>query len=297
MMRPFSDVDLHAFVDGQVNPERRALIDAYLKATPAEAARVDQWKRQNEAIRGAFSAAASEPVPLWLTIGQVASGRDRPAARGLDPIQDNRAARPATARHGTARTSRRHGSHAWKPACLFVAAFAAGLALPYAVPEWPAAVEHWLPATPRVQQMQRLADRTLEAHRTFGVDPDRPVEVTDTPPGTLAAWFKRHVGFPVRVPDLRRAGWTLRGGRVVPGDAGAAALMVFEDAVGDRLSLVAARVSNPAPSDTAFTVLDGPTLVWLDGPVGFGIATSKERPWLADNARSLYRGVYEGAAD
>ena len=82
MMRPFSDVDLHAFVDGQVNPERRALIDAYLKATPAEAAQVDLWRRQNEAIRSVFGGTALEPVPLLLTIGQVGPGRVDSAARG-----------------------------------------------------------------------------------------------------------------------------------------------------------------------------------------------------------------------
>ena len=297
MMRPFSDVDLHAFVDGQVNPERRTLIEAYLKATPTEAARVDQWHRQNDAIRSVFAGTASEPVPLWLTIGQVASGRERPTVSGLDPVQDNRAARHPAARRGALSPARAKAGHVWKPACLVLAAFAVGIALPYAVPEWPTALERWLPPTPRMQQMQRLADRTLEAHRTFGSDPDKPVEILDAPPGALAAWFKRHVDFAVRIPDLRKSGWILRGGRMVPGDLGPAALMVYEDALGDRLSLVAARVSNPAPSDTTFTLLKGPALVWLDGPVGFGLATSKDEPWLTENSRALYRGVYEGSAD
>ncbi len=298
MMRPFSDVDLHAFVDGQVNPERRALIDAYLKATPAEAARVDLWRRQNEAIRSVFAGAASEPVPLWLTISQVAAGREQPGVGGADPIQDNRLTRQATRRRANSTPARRSKAERfWKPACIAFVAFAAGLAVPYAIPVWPAAVERWLPDTPRMQQMEQLASRTTEAERIFGSDPDRPVEIIDAPRGSLAAWFKRHVAFPVRVPDLTRAGWMLRGGRIVPSDLGPAALTVYENETGDRLSIVVARVRNPAPADTAFTILKGPTLVWLDGPVGFGIATSKDGSWLADNARDLYRAVYEGSDD
>lgn len=296
MMRPFSDVDLHAFVDGQVNPERRAMIDTYLRATPSEAARVDQWRRQNETIRSLFAGAASEPVPLWLTIGQVASGRSRATAGAADPIQDNRLSRAGDARRRSAAPWRNAGAGPWlRPMALVVLAFTAGAALPYAVSEWPQALERWLPATPRSQQLQRLASRTFDAHRVFGSDSEIVVEVADQPRGAVAAWFRRHLAFSVRVPDLSRLGWTLRGGRVVAGDLGPAALIVYENAAGDRISLVEAEVTNPAPSDTAFTMVDGPMLVWLDGPVGFGVASSREGSWLSDNARSLYRAVYEGA--
>ena len=78
MIRPYNDVDFHAFVDDQVGPDRREAIAAYLKTSPSDAARVALWRRQNEAIKGVFADATSEAVPLWLTVGQVASGHDRP---------------------------------------------------------------------------------------------------------------------------------------------------------------------------------------------------------------------------
>ncbi|MDX7951896.1 hypothetical protein P7D22_12015 [Lichenihabitans sp. Uapishka_5] len=294
MMRPFSDVDLHAFVDGQVSPERRALIDAYLKVTPEEASRVDLWRRQNEAVRTIFAGAASEPVPLWLTIGQVASGRARAPNNSRDAIQDNRLPRSKPSRPVGASARPAGVGRLLRPIGVAVVAFLAGAAMPSLLPALPTAIENWLPATPRMGQMRRVAERTIEAHRTFSVDPDRPVEITDQPAGALAAWFRHHVAVPVRVPDLTKLGWTLRGGRVVPADQGPAALMVYENAVGDRLSLLVAGVNNPNLSDTSFALLPGPTLTWLDGPVGFGLVTSKEGSWLRDNAAALYRAVYAG---
>ncbi|MCW6510126.1 anti-sigma factor family protein [Lichenifustis flavocetrariae] len=289
VMRPFSDVDLHAFVDDQVNPERRAMIASYLKTAPDEAARVESWRRQNEAIRTVFGSAASEPVPLWLTIGQVASGRERASTRP-DHASDSKS---SALRQRISSPHRQDWSKGWTACACVVLAFGTGLAVPYAAPQWAHAVERFLPVSPRVEQLHRLSTRTAEAQTTYGTDPDHPVEILDAPAGSLATWLKRHVGFSVRVPDLKRAGWTLRGGRVVPDDAGRAALMVYENAVGDRLSLRIGRINNPAPFDTSYEVTPGPTLVWMDGPLGFGIASSKEGSWLADNARDLYRAVYD----
>lgn len=295
-MRPFSDVDLHAFIDDQVSPERRALIAAYLQSTPAEAARVQGWRRQNEAIRSVFAGTAGEPVPLWLTIGQVASGRERRAGVQVGTTAEGRPLRAVPPRRTVLARRGAGGGAGWKAAVLAIVAFGAGVAVPSFLPDGPPSFERWLPTTPHAEQIRRLAVRTLEAHQTFGMDPDRPVEVLNQPAGALASWFRRRLGAPVRVADLTRLGWTLRGGRLVPGDAGPAALMVYENAVGDRLSVTVSRISNPSPSDTSST-LSGPVLAWLDGPLGFGITTSKEGSWLADNARALYRGIYADAED
>lgn len=51
-----SERELHAFVDGQLSPERQAAVEAWLKERPDEAATVAAWRAQNEAIRQLFSA-------------------------------------------------------------------------------------------------------------------------------------------------------------------------------------------------------------------------------------------------
>ncbi len=59
--------ELHAYVDGQLDPERRAVIEAYLEGQPEAAARVLAWTRQNDAMHALYDPVLSEPVPTRLS--------------------------------------------------------------------------------------------------------------------------------------------------------------------------------------------------------------------------------------
>ena len=50
--------------------ERRAKVTEHLGQKPLDAALVDTWRLQNEALRGAFARIAREPVPLSLSLSQ-----------------------------------------------------------------------------------------------------------------------------------------------------------------------------------------------------------------------------------
>ena len=60
-MKPSED-ELHAYVDGELSPERRAAVEAWLTQDAEAAAAVAAWRRQNELIRAAFAPGAA-PVP------------------------------------------------------------------------------------------------------------------------------------------------------------------------------------------------------------------------------------------
>jgi anti-sigma factor RsiW len=60
---PVSEAELHGFVDGGLEHGRRDAVSAFLAASPADAARVDTWRRQNEAIRAAFAPIPAPPLP------------------------------------------------------------------------------------------------------------------------------------------------------------------------------------------------------------------------------------------
>ncbi|HYP58477.1 MAG TPA: hypothetical protein VEQ35_09365 [Beijerinckia sp.] len=77
--RPVTDEDLHGFVDGDIEPRRRMAVQAFLATSPADEARVETWRRQNEMIRAAFARVETEPVPLSLTA--VANQRADPATK------------------------------------------------------------------------------------------------------------------------------------------------------------------------------------------------------------------------
>lgn len=60
---PIDDIELHAYVDGQLDPERRARVEERLRGDPDAAARVDAYRRQNELLRALFDPALAEPAP------------------------------------------------------------------------------------------------------------------------------------------------------------------------------------------------------------------------------------------
>ncbi|PLX39113.1 MAG: hypothetical protein C0606_00785 [Hyphomicrobiales bacterium] len=58
-----SEDDLHAYVDGQLDEERRAEVEAYLAANPQAAAEVADYRRINAALGEAFDGVMDEPIP------------------------------------------------------------------------------------------------------------------------------------------------------------------------------------------------------------------------------------------
>jgi anti-sigma factor RsiW len=64
--QPISEDELHAYVDGDVAPGRRLDIALYLARHPAEAARMEVFRAQREAIHALFDDFADQPVPRRL---------------------------------------------------------------------------------------------------------------------------------------------------------------------------------------------------------------------------------------
>lgn len=61
-----SEADLHTYLDGRLPPERHAAVAAYLASHPEEAARIDGYRRLNDALRQGYGGILEEPVPARL---------------------------------------------------------------------------------------------------------------------------------------------------------------------------------------------------------------------------------------
>lgn len=66
--------ELHAYADGELPPERREAVAAWLAAHPEQAALVAGWQAQAEAIRARYAAVADEPLPARLRLDAVLRG-------------------------------------------------------------------------------------------------------------------------------------------------------------------------------------------------------------------------------
>ncbi len=77
--KPITDDDLHRFVDGRLETERRQEIAAYLAEHPEVAQEVEAYRRLNAELRARYEPLREEPIPTPL-LRAAAQGRvPRPA--------------------------------------------------------------------------------------------------------------------------------------------------------------------------------------------------------------------------
>ncbi|GIZ50352.1 anti-sigma factor family protein [Noviherbaspirillum aridicola] len=76
MNRP-SEFELHAFVDGLLDPQRAAQVEAWLRENDGDAAMVGAWQAQKEMLRQAYGGSASGPEPDVLRQRLLTTGRQR----------------------------------------------------------------------------------------------------------------------------------------------------------------------------------------------------------------------------
>ena len=73
--RRIADEDLHAYVDGALDPERRLEVERELTEQPEVAARISGWQAADDALRRAVAWKANEPVPRSLGVARILEER------------------------------------------------------------------------------------------------------------------------------------------------------------------------------------------------------------------------------
>ncbi len=60
---PISEEELHAYIDGVLEPERRLQIAVYLANHPTDAARIEAFRAQADALHALFDGVLEQPLP------------------------------------------------------------------------------------------------------------------------------------------------------------------------------------------------------------------------------------------
>ncbi len=258
---PITEADLHAYADGQLPAGRRAEVEAFLDSHPAERERVQDWQVQNDALRDWLAPVLDEPLPLRMPLVAPASAPWwRSLAAGV---------LIAAVSAGSAWWLRGMADHG-----------ALGMAL------WQPAPDGLAARAP----LEGFAHRAAVAHVVYSPDARRPVEVPGDQEQALVNWLTKRMGAAVRAPDLRGLGYSLMGGRLLPGGKGPVAQFMFGDAQGGRLTLYVTR--EDAGRETAFRFgQDGPVNVfyWVDKDFGYAISAGADRQDLLRVAESVYQ--------
>lgn len=267
--RPLSDDDLHALVDGQGSFDDQAALRMRLADDPDAQARFAQWQLQRDTLHRLHAQVLSEAVPATL----------------LQAAQAGNAVRTT-------------GNHWWRyggMAAGVVMAFGAGW---LANANWQEMSGHETrsPSMASAQPEREFVHQAVLAHAVYTPEIRHPVEVSAQEQKHLVQWLSKRLDKPLKVPDLTTQGFDLVGGRLLPGEAGARAQFMFQNAMGQRVTLYLGAMDSAAAGvsgkETGFrfeSQTNIPSFYWVDQGFGYALAGQLPRAALMQLAQEVYR--------
>jgi anti-sigma factor RsiW len=188
-----------------------------------------------------------------------------------DPVLDEPVPQHLAAR---ARSSRPR----WRAAALVAGAVALGVGVGM-VAGWQLHV--WRASAPPPQaEVPAFVKRAAAAHAIYSPEVRHPVEVPADQEQHLVAWLSKRLGAPLRAPKLEDVGYTLIGGRLLPGEGASGApspvaQFMYQCKAGTRVTLYV-RTDAPGNRETAFRYsAEGPVRVfyWIDRKLGYAVSS------------------------
>lgn len=137
------------------------------------------------------------------------------------------------------------------------------------------------------------------AYAVFAPEVRHPVEVSSLDTQGLNAWLSKRLQRPLQAPDLSQAGFSLMGGRLLPGETDKpAAQFMYEDRQGQRITMYLRGIVEPT-AETAFRFAEqGPvnTFYWVEGNWGYALSGELSRNQLLQIAQSIHAYLSERLA-
>ena len=147
-----------------------------------------------------------------------------------------------------------------------------------------------------------FAQRAAVAHAVYSPDQRRAVEVDAAHEDQLVTWLSKRMGTPMKPPHLQALGYSLEGGRLLPGDKGPVAQFMYRNAQAKeeqgRLTLYVSNevgdqgsVGGKNTSASFSFAQQGKVNVfyWVDGPFGYAISAEADKAELARVSAEVYR--------
>ena len=230
--RPITEDDLHAYVDGVLEPERRTEVAAYLEGHPDVNRRVAAFSGQRDLLRKALAPIADEPVPSQLNLsGMIESRRRRPS-----PVW-------------------------WAIAAMLLLSIGG-------IGGW--VMRGSLQSSPG--GLAALAQEAAYSYHVYAPDRVRPVEMRASDSAQLVQWMSSRLKQPVRLPDLTGSGYRLMGGRLIATSHGPAAMFMYDDDRGDRLVvLTRPMASEQSAPMSPHSGSDVSGFAWADDGMGYSL--------------------------
>lgn len=252
-----TEAELHAFVDGFLDEERRRKVELWLDEHPEEAAEVRQWQAQSGELKAAFSNYARS------------SEKDGALLRASGPVK-------------TSWMLWRKSALIAASLMLFLSGAAAGVYGDRLLSK-PVPVEN-------TATLDSLPRQSKTAFLVYASEKRHPVEVGADQEEHLVTWLGKRLDYKLVAPDLKTLGFSLVGGRLLPVNGKAGAMLMYQDAAGQRLTVLLGK--NPENGETSFRFESAgglETFYWIDGAIGYAITGEVSRAKLQEIAEECYR--------
>lgn len=251
--RPIGEDDLQAFVDGRLEPSRVQAVQDFLASDPRRAEQTDREIAQRDALRARLSFKAQEPIPSRLRVANIVAAQRQP-----------------------------HRAYGRGVAAALAWLVIGGMLGATGGTWW---AERQMQSAPPMA----VADNAIAAHRIYVSERLHPVEVPGDQEAHLVQWLSRRVGKPLVAPDLKVQGYRLIGGRLLPSDGEAAAMFMYENAGGNRLTLYVRSSGEAGEAAFRFEAQDGiSAFSWIDSGLSYVVSAKSERGELLPIAEAIY---------
>lgn len=145
------------------------------------------------------------------------------------------------------------------------------------------------------QADDKLAEDAIAAHESYAADQARFLEVGASDKAYLERWMSRWTGLKLVAPDLTAEGFVLRGGRLLPAGQGMAALLIYQDEFGARISIYVKAEGDAMRTGTYTSAVGGPTAVyWSDKGYSCVIVGSLPADQMNRVAQSAWQQLVKG---
>ena len=260
----FSDTDLSAWLDGELDATRRAQIDAWLREQPEAAARVRLWAADRDALRARFDPVLGEGVPPAL----------------VDTVWQHRA------------------HPRWAQAAMVAGLLVAG-AVVGAGGMWQWQGQRTASAIAAARSSEAAGSpagwvqRAALAHSVYVPEPRHPIEVK-AQEEHLSRWLTRRIDIPVKLFDLRDEGFELMGGRLLPDAGGKSAQLMYEslDPATPKQRVTVYLRKPDAAAPTAFSYRQQGELgqfYWVEAGAGYALVGTLPKERLLALAQAIYK--------
>lgn len=137
--------------------------------------------------------------------------------------------------------------------------------------------------------LMQFAQTAKNAHALYVSEVLHPVEVAASQKDHLQTWLSNRLGAAIIAPQLGESGYRLIGGRLLPSGTQASALFMYENAQGDRLSLIATHGGGQDKQSFRYKEEDGYlTVFWQDGPWRYSLVGARPRETMDEIAREVH---------